>query len=362
MIKFTTGNLLVANAEALVNSVNTVGIMGKGIALMFKETFPENFKLYEAACKLGEVRVGHMFVTERNLLGGPKWIINFPTKENWRNPSKMTWIEEGLADLIRIIEEKKIHSIALPPLGSGNGGLDWQEVRSKIESAFANVSNVEVIVYEPTSEYQNVAKRSGVEKLTVARALIAELVRRYWVLGFECSLLEIQKLAYFLECAIEEQQLPNPLNLTFKANKYGPYSDKLKHLLNGLDGSYLHCEKRITDAGPRDAIWFEENKKERVTAFLTTPEAKQYRPALEATTDLIDGFQSPLGLELLATVDWLLQHEGILPRVEPLREALKKWPGGHASAARKSRLFDDRLLEIAIERLAPTSDGEPINA
>lgn len=362
MIKLTTGNLLTANAEALVNSVNTVGIMGKGIALMFKETFPENFKLYEAACKKGDVKVGHMFVTERNLLGGPKWIINFPTKEHWRNPSKLTWIEEGLADLTRVIQDKNIRSIALPPLGSGNGGLDWKEVRSKIESAFANLANVEVMIYEPTSEYQNVAKRAGVEKLTAARALIAELVRRYWVLGFECSLLEIQKLAYFLENTIEEQQLPNPLNLTFKANKYGPYSDKLKHLLNGLDGSYLHCEKRLADAGPRDAIWFEENKKEKVAAFLTTPDVKQYRPALEATTDLIDGFQSPLGLELLATVDWLLHHDGVLPRVELLQEALKKWPGGKESAERKTKLFDDRLLAVAIERLAPSGEDNSSNA
>jgi O-acetyl-ADP-ribose deacetylase (regulator of RNase III) len=362
MIKFTTGNLLTAGAEALVNSVNTVGIMGKGIALMFKETFPENFKLYEAACKRGDVKVGHMFVTERNLLGGPKWIINFPTKEHWRNPSELIWIEEGLADLIRVIQDKNIRSIALPPLGSGNGGLDWREVRSKIETAFANATNVEVLVYEPTSEYQNVAKRAGVEKLTAARALIAELVRRYWVLGFECSLLEIQKLAYFLENTIEEQQLPNPLNLEFKANKYGPYSDKLKHLLNGLDGSYLHCERRLADAGPRDAIWFEENKKEKVAAFLTTPDAKQYRPALEATTDLIDGFQSPLGLELLATVEWLINHDGVLPRVELLREAIKKWPGGKESAERKSRLFDDRLLAVAIERLAPSGEGSSSNA
>ncbi len=361
MIKFTTGNLLTASTEALVNSVNTVGIMGKGIALMFKETFPENFKLYEAACKRGEVKVGHMFVTERYLLGGPKWIINFPTKEHWRNPSKLTWIEEGLTDLVRVVRDKNIRSIALPPLGSGNGGLDWQEVRTKIEAAFANVADVDVMIYEPSGKYQNVGKRAGVERLTAARALIAELVRRYWVLGFECSLLEIQKLAYFLESSIEERQLPNPLNLTFKANKYGPYSDKLKHLLNGLDGSYLHCEKRLADAGPRDAIWFEESKKDKVAAFLTTPDVKQYRPALEATTDLIDGFQSPLGLELLATVDWLLQHDGVLPRVELLQEAIKKWPGGKELAERKSKLFNDRLLAVAIERLAPPSDVDSAN-
>lgn len=352
MITFTKGNLLSACAEALVNTVNTVGIMGKGVALMFKETFPENFKIYEAACRRGEVRVGQMLVTERRLLGGPKWIINFPTKEHWRNPSKLEWIEAGLDDLVRVIKEKKIQSIALPPLGSGNGGLNWDEVRPIVEERLGCLPDVQVIVYEPTQEYQNVAKRSGVESLTAARALIAELVRRYWVLGFECSLLEIQKLAYFLENSIEERQIDNPLNLTFEANKYGPYSNRLKHLLNGLDGSYLHCQKRLADAGYLDVIWFEEKKKEKVAAFLTRPDVKMYRPALEATTELIDGFQSPLGLELLATVDWLLHRIGVAPQVDALREGLRKWPGGNEAAERKRRLFDDRLLMLAAKRLS----------
>jgi O-acetyl-ADP-ribose deacetylase (regulator of RNase III) len=179
MIELTRGNLLEAKAEALVNTVNTVGVMGKGVALMFKEAFPENFKAYEAACKTKEVKVGHMFVTERQSLIGPKWIINFPTKEHWRGGSKMAWIESGLEDLKRVIVEKNIRSIAIPPLGSGNGGLNWADVRPKIEAALAALKDVSVIIYEPTGQYQNVSKRSGVEKLTPARALVAELVRRY---------------------------------------------------------------------------------------------------------------------------------------------------------------------------------------
>ncbi len=204
MIELTRGNLLEAKAEALVNTVNTVGVMGKGVALMFKDAFPENFKLYRAACKKNEVRVGHMFVTERHALIGPKWIINFPTKEHWRGDSKMQWIETGPQDLRRVVVERGIRSIAIPPLGSGNGGLNWEDVRPKIEATFAALGEVNVTIYEPTSEYQNVSKRSGIEQLTPARALVAELVRRYWILGIECSLLEIQKLAYFLERSIEK--------------------------------------------------------------------------------------------------------------------------------------------------------------
>ena len=191
MISFAEGNLLDADVEALVNTVNTVGVMGKGIALMFKEAFPGNFKKYEAACKRKEVEVGRMFVTATGALMGPKWIINFPTKIHWRQRTKMEWVTEGLKDFRRVIETKGIRSVAVPPLGCGNGGLDWQAVRPAIEAALGSMPGVEVIVYEPTAAYQNVAKRGGIERLTPARALIAELVRRYWVLGIECSLLEI---------------------------------------------------------------------------------------------------------------------------------------------------------------------------
>src|ERR1700730_11362127 len=108
MIEFTCGNLLEAKAEALINTVNTVGVMGKGIALMFKDAFPENFKAYESACKAGEVDVGHMFVTHRSDMYGPEWIINFPTKKHWRHPTKLEWIVVGLADLKEVIRRNKI--------------------------------------------------------------------------------------------------------------------------------------------------------------------------------------------------------------------------------------------------------------
>jgi O-acetyl-ADP-ribose deacetylase (regulator of RNase III) len=349
MIEFTRGNLLDAKVDALVNTVNTVGVMGKGVALMFKEAFPENFKDYEAACKKKAVKVGKMFVTERLL--SPKWIINFPTKEHWRGDSKLEWIETGLDDLKRVIIENGIKSIAIPPLGSGNGGLKWEDVRPKIEEALSSLKDVNVLVYEPTDQYQNVAKRSGVEQLTPARALVAELVRRYWILGIECSLLEIQKLAYFLERSIEILKVKNPLDLRFQADKYGPYAPRLTHLLDGLDGSYLHCGKRIADASPFDVIWFEDTKRNKVAAYLGSGDAKAYLPALENTAKLIDGFESPLGVELLATLDWLIQKDGIEPQREAIKEALKKWTGGEKSSERKLKLFEDRLIDLALERL-----------
>ncbi len=351
MITFTKGNLLEADVEALVNTVNTVGVMGKGIALMFKERFPENFMRYSEACKAKEVRVGKMFVTSTDSLAGPRWIINFPTKQHWRSPSKMPWIEEGLADLKRVLLEKKIRSVAIPPVGAGNGGLNWGAVRDEVISALADLDGVEIIVYEPTSEYQNVAKRAGVEKLTPARALIADLIRRYSILGMECSLLEVQKLAWFLERAIEKFSPDNPLALQFKAHKYGPYANRLDHLLNNLDGSYLHCDKRISDASPLDSIWFDDSRTDYLVAYLKSSEVRPYLKALELTADLIDGFESPFGMELLASIDWLLAREGVDPSVRGVRNGLEHWPSDKASGERKVHLFNEKVVASALERI-----------
>jgi O-acetyl-ADP-ribose deacetylase (regulator of RNase III) len=222
MMRFLQGNLLDAPTEALVNTVNTVGVMGKGIALMFKEAFPDNFRSYDEAVKQKEVRIGRMFITENSNLDGPKWLINFPTKKHWRQPSQLEWIVDGLKDLRRVIEEKGIRSIALPPLGRGNGGLDWSEVRPEIEHALGGLHDIDVWVFEPTPKYQSVAKRTGVKKLTPAWALVAEMIRRYWVLGIECTYLEVQKLGWFLERTILELEIEYPLDLRFVADKYGP--------------------------------------------------------------------------------------------------------------------------------------------
>ena len=354
MIRFTQGNLLTADVEAIVNTVNTVGVMGKGIALMFKDTFQENYKRYEVACKAGQVEVGSMFVTENHELFGPKWIVNFPTKKHWRHPTKIQWVVDGLQDLRNFLSENNVKSIALPPLGCGNGGLDWQDVRREIEIALSDLESVEIVVYEPISKYQNVAKKTGVEKLTPSRALIAELVRKYWVMGIECTLLEIQKLAWFLERNIEMYSAENPVDLRFEANRYGPYATRLNHLLNALDGSYLHCDKRIADAGPLDIVWFDDKKKDFLNTYLMGSEVEPYREALKKTSEIVDGFESPLGMELLATVDWLIYKEKYSASLEGVKEGIKNWPHDNSAAQRKEKIFDERLINLALERLSNT--------
>jgi O-acetyl-ADP-ribose deacetylase (regulator of RNase III) len=352
MINFLKGNLLDARVEALVNTVNTVGVMGKGIALMFKEAFPNNFRAYEYACKHNEVQVGRMFVTENSAFKGPRWIINFPTKQHWRQPSKIEWITEGLQDLRRVVGQRGIRSIALPPLGSGNGGLDWREVRPEIERALGELEGVEILVFEPTEKYQNVAKPTGAEKLTPARVLIAEMVRRYWVLGIDCTYLEVQKLGWFMERTVHALGIFDPFKgLGFTADKYGPYSERLRFLLNALDGTYLHCDKRLSDAGPSDTIWFDEQRRRHVDLFLQQEENRSLTKVLDLTAETIDGFESPLGMELLATVDWLIEREHCAPSVPSILAGLKNWPAGPSAAERKLKLFDERLIGLALDRI-----------
>ena len=354
MLRLVRGNLLEADVEAVVNTVNTVGVMGKGIALAFRSAYPENYRLYAAACKAGDVRIGRMFVTGNRSLHGPRWIVNFPTKKHWRHPSRLDWIREGLDDLSRVIREQGIRSIAIPPLGCGHGGLEWAEVRSLIEIAAEGWPNVNVQLFEPTARYLTPRKNEGVASLTPARALVLDAVRRYSVLGIECFNLEVQKLAYFVERAIADIGMENPLRLDFRASRYGPYSDRLRHVLDGLDGSWLQSEKRLADSGPFDRLWFESSRGDELDTYLRD-EVPEYGEALSRLGKVIDGFESPLGMELLATVDWLLRREGASPTPESLGPALERWPGGPGAGARKRRLFDDSMLALAGDHLSTQS-------
>ena len=352
MIRYTQGNLLEAPSEALINTVNEIGVMGKGIALMFREAFPENTRAYETACKEKRVHVGTMFVVqEKDFLTGVRWIINFPTKKHWRNPSKMEWIRQGLKDLARVIRENHIQSIAVPPLGCGNGGLEWNDVKQEIERELSQLEQVDILVFTPTSNYQNAPKTSGAKSLTPARALIVEFIRRYSVLGLDCTNLEVQKLGWFLHRVVRKQNKKNVLNLKYEANKFGPYADNLRHLLDGLDGSYLHCDKRLSDAGPMDLIWFEPSRRQEVREFLQTEECLEYMPVLDEASKIVDGFESPLGMELLATVDWIVSEMNCEASLAGVKKGLRLWPGGVEASRRKQRLFDDRLMILALERL-----------
>ncbi len=350
MILFKEGNLLEANVEALVNSVNTVGVMGKGVALMFKERYPDNYRQYARACKNGKVKLGRIFWTETTELFGPRWILNFPTKGHWRFNSQLEWIECGMQDLVRVIDELGIRSIAIPPLGCGNGRLKWRRVKRIIVEELDKIDSLEAWVYIPTSVYQNTPKQQGVESLTPARALTAEMVRRYCQVNTDCTILEIQKLAWLVERAAGIQDCEVELRFKFTADRYGPYSFRLIKLLEALDGSYLRCTKRLTDAKPEDNIWFDASRTNELNEYLLN-EGAGLQPVVELVSEIADGFESPYGMELLTTVDWLVHNEGIEPQPVHIRNALSKWPAGREAGERKRRLFDEETIEIALSQL-----------
>lgn len=211
MIVRGEGNLLEAHADALVNTVNTVGVMGKGIALQFKRAYPAMFEDYARAAKAGELATGRMHVWATDAAYGPRYVINFPTKQHWKGRSKLEFISEGLHDLSRVVDELSIESIALPPLGCGNGGLPWGAVRPLIEETFA-ASPVKVILFEPIGApaASRMPDRRPRTTLTPGRALLLRSMVRYRNVAMEDpSHLELQKLLYFV------QEAGEPLRLRF---------------------------------------------------------------------------------------------------------------------------------------------------
>ncbi len=299
MIKYKNGDIFKEDTEAIVNTVNCVGVMGRGIALQFKKQFPENFKLYATACTRGEVVPGKMFVHETGSLIGPKYIINFPTKRHWRSASQLEDIESGLQDLVKVIEKLNIKSIALPPLGCGLGGLNWSEVRTCIENALRENTNVDVVVFEPKGapEAEKMAKSRKVPKMTPGRAALVELVSRYFagLLDPFVTLLEVHKLMYFL------QESGEPLRLKYQKDIYGPYAENLHHVLNEVEG---HLLTGYTDGGdvPDKELKLVPGAYEEASKFLQ--DHQQTKQHFDKVSELVEGFESPFGMELLATVHW----------------------------------------------------------
>lgn len=337
-MRIIRGNLLESDSEAIVNTVNTVGVMGKGIALQFRDSFPVNYKLYKAACKEGEVKIGKMFVTTVGQLGNPRFIINFPTKEHWKNPSQIDYIKSGLIDLKNVIKKLNIKSISIPPLGSGSGGLNWLEVRPLIVEALGDLKDVDVFIYEPDKKMIPNKRIMSIPKLTPARAMIVEILKRYKVLGFRSTLVETQKLAWFL------QRLGEDLNLDFKKNFYGPYANQLSYLLQEIDGYYIQGMKYRT-IKPFEYLDIVDRNYKDVLDFTEKELSPLQRKRLETLTKLIEGFETPLGMELLATVDFVISSTGQDLSDPEIVRAVQNW------SQRKSVKLKPHHIEIAHRRL-----------
>lgn len=339
MIQYMEGNLLRANAEALVNTVNCVGVMGKGIALQFKKAYPENYQYYRRACQSKKVKPGSMFIFNTNRLTPPRYLINFPTKRHWRNKSRLEDIRLGLNALVKEVKRLGIRSIAIPPLGCGNGGLDWSEVKPLIITAFKPLPEINVLLFAPhgAPKSQQMVVASQKPGLTRARALFIQLMDQYLTGGAKMGLLEVQKLAYFLQISGER------LRLQYKKQQFGPYAHNLNHVLRLLDGHFIQgygdgsqkkVEMSLLPQASNDA-----------QAFLA--DARQAHIHLERVKRLIQGYETPRGLELLATVHWVTQEEA---------QAAREWHHAaklvHEWNPRKQRRFDKDSIRQAWQRLS----------
>jgi O-acetyl-ADP-ribose deacetylase (regulator of RNase III) len=339
MIEHASGNILEADVEALVNTVNCVGIMGRGIALQFKDAFPENFKAYKVACDREELQPGRMFVFETGYVTNPKYIINFPTKRHWRGKSRIEDIKTGLESLVQVILKRRIGSIAIPPLGSGLGGLDWHQVRPRIEKALGGLENVRVIVFEPngSTDRQKTGRRGQAPRMTVGRAALVLLMRRYLagLMDPFVSLLEVHKLLYFM------QEAGQPLRLTYTKAPYGPYAENLRHVLHAVEGYFVSGYQDGGDA-PNKQLELVPGAATDAEAFLKNDTDALAR--FDRVAGLVEGFETPFGLELLSSVHWVATREGA-------READKAVGGIYGWNDRKKR-FSRRQIGLALELLA----------
>jgi O-acetyl-ADP-ribose deacetylase (regulator of RNase III) len=343
MIEIVRGNLLQADVEALVNTVNTEGVMGKGIALQFRRAYPAMFDAYLADCKAGRVKLGHMHLYD---LGGlvssaPRWIINFPTKGHWKARSRLSDIQSGLTDLVKIIRECGIKSIALPPLGCGHGGLDWGDVRPMIEGTFKNLPEVRALLFAPdgSPNAADMPNRTSEPELTTGRAALIALVDGYLkgLLDPNVTLLEIHKLMYFL------QEAGQDLKLKYEAQLYGPYARNLRHVLNRLEGHMLAGFGDGTD-DPDKPIELVRGAVEKASTYLA--EDAQTLSRMARVKKLIEGFEDPYGLEVLSSVHWVMCHDRrARDSAEDAINAVLSWN------ERKRRLIKPAHIEAAWQRL-----------
>lgn len=338
MIEYKVGNILAEDAEALVNTVNCVGIMGRGIALQFKKAFPANFKAYEGVCQRGELQPGQMFVFETNELTNPRYIINFPTKRHWRGKSRLTDIEAGLEALVSEVKERDIRSVAIPPLGSGLGGLNWFSVRKKIEEALGAIPDVHVIVFEPKGppEAGEMVKSSEVPNMTPGRAALIGLIHRYLagLLDPFVTLLEVHKLMYFM------QEAGEPLKLKYVQAKYGPYAENLRHVLKTIDGHLVSGYADGGDAPNKELELIPGAVTDSMVFLEAHPETHK---RFDRVVDLVEGFETPFGMELLATAHWVVTKDGTKTDDEVIAR-FYEWGD-------RKRLFSDRQIKLALDIL-----------
>lgn len=339
MIKFKHGNILNDQAEALVNTVNCVGIMGKGIAAQFKRTFPKMFRAYEAACKRGELTPGKMFVVEIEQLGVVKYVINFPTKRHWKGKSKIEDIGSGLEALSAEITKLNIHSIAIPPLGCGLGGLRWADVKPLIVALAERHPDVSFIIYEPDKDaHKETVNTATAPRMTPGRAFMIRLMTQYFegLLDTSITLLELHKLVYFIQASGHD------LRMRFSKNLFGPYGENLGKVLEVMENHYISGYEDGGNAPGKELRLLPGAIDEAKTYLEQHPEQGNHQ-TFERVADLVNGFETPFGLELLSTVHWVVVHENAVSKKAAV-DAIYNWND-------RKRMFTERQIGLAFDVL-----------
>ncbi|MGV9374263.1 type II toxin-antitoxin system antitoxin DNA ADP-ribosyl glycohydrolase DarG [Nonomuraea sp. NPDC003707] len=342
MIREVSGNLLRDDAQVLVNTVNLVGVMGKGIALQFKRAFPEVFATYAEACARGELRPGKIFPVR--LAGTDRWVLNFPTKRHWRQRSRLDDIVAGLDDLARLLVDLEIRSVAVPPLGCGNGGLQWSVVRPLILEKLGSL-DVDVRLYGlGTPHPRDMVTGADQPHLTPARSRLIATLSRYVALAFESgvsmtprlSLLEAHKIPYLVQCAGLD------LGLRFTPHIYGPFSVRLNQELAAMEGHYLLGYGDGT-LGARAVLQVQPEA--AAAAEAAVAEDLAFERAWESVRRAVVGYEYPEGMELLATVQYLASKSGVVADHGALVSEMAAW------SSRKQRLFTPSDIGGAFNRL-----------
>ena len=316
-IEYKNGDMFDEPTEAIVNTVNCVGVMGKGVALEFKRRWPENFKAYKRVCVDKKLSPGEMFIFDNNgFLDSEKhrFLINFPTKQHWRSRSKIEYVKDGLADFIEQVRRLGIKSVAVPPLGCGNGGLEWSEVRPLIEEAVTALPKVRFVIFGPAQQTAHPEQAGAPSDLTTGRASMmvafAELEKYF---GGHLTRLTAQKVVYFL------QVLGIDFRLEFSKNQYGPYSETLHLAFKAMEAKH-YIEGYTSD----DRKVFVTHGTYAAADEHLKSEGSDISSTIRKLSLLIEGYESPYGMELLSSVHFLSVSEGITTQPD-MSAALEAW-------------------------------------
>jgi hypothetical protein len=285
------------------------------------------------------VKAGSLLILEdTSLLGGKKKIINFPTKTDWRKPSEYSYIENGLIELSKYIQENSIKSVAIPPLGTGNGGLEWNKVKALIEKYLSDLE-CDIQIYLPNVLIREVLKKERV-KLTPARAMLLSVLFDLVRSGEFVSEFAAEKVAYFLQ----RFGAKDYFKLEFQPNFYGPYSGKVKHVLYYMNGSYISGYS-AKDKKPFEELGLMFDAEKEVTEYLDIPDNAGCKEIVHKTKAFLSGFYSAFALELLSSIDFIMKENNV-NSVEKITKHLEKW------SDRKKTLFTNpNYISLAVNNL-----------